>query len=434
MRALLPFLAALLCAAPAAAKPTAAEQKIIRTVDAEQARTVDLLEKLVNQNSGSRNLEGVAAVGRMMRAELEPLGFRVRWVPMAEVGRAGHIVATHTGNGRGKRMLLIGHLDTVFEPDSPFQRFVRQGPDKAEGPGAGDDKGGMAVMVSALRAMHAAGTLKNADITVVLTGDEEDAGDPIAIARRDLIEAGKAADVALDFEGLATQDGKDMGSIARRSAGSWEVRVTAKTGHSSGIFSRGSGNGAIYELARILDAFRRELPETNLTFNVGLVVGGATASLDEAGIRGQATGKTNIIPGIAVAKGDIRTLSQEQEARARAKMEAIVGQPLAGAQAEIKFGDHIYPPMAPTPGNRALLDRLNAVNRDLGLEEMGALDPLKRGAGDISFVAEFTDGLVGLGAASSGDHAPGETVDLASIPRQAKRAALLMTRLSREKR
>jgi len=90
--------------------------------------------------------------------------------------------------------------------------------------------------------------------------------------------------------------------------------------------------------------------------------------------------------------------------------------------------------MAPTAGNKALLDRLNIVNRDLGLAAMGTLDPLKRGAGDISFVAGDVDGLVGLGAASQGDHAPGETVDLTSLDRQAKRAAILMTRLSRESR
>ena len=434
MRPLLSLLAAVvLMHAPAEAKLSPAERKIAAAVDSERERTVSLLERLVNQNSGSRNLAGVEAVGRMMRAELEPLGFDVRWIPMKEVGRAGHIVATHKGNGRGKRMLLIGHLDTVFEPDSPFQRFVRKG-DRAEGPGSGDDKGGMVVMVAALRAMQAAGTLRNAHVTVVLTGDEEDAGDPIAVARRDLMEAGKASDVALDFEGLAQQDGRDMGSIARRSAGSWEVRVTARTGHSSGIFSRSGGNGAIYELARILDAFRKELPEPNLTFNIGLVLGGATASLDEAGIRGTATGKTNIIPAIAIAKGDIRTLSAEQEERVRAKMREIVARPLSGATSEIRFGDHVYPPMAPTPGNRALLDRLNGVNADLGLAPMEALDPLKRGAGDISFVAEYEDGLVGLGTASTGDHAPGETVDLASIPRQAKRAAILMSRLAAEAR
>ncbi|MEA3002293.1 MAG: glutamate carboxypeptidase [Sphingomonadales bacterium] len=434
MRLFLSLLAALLTATPAAAALSPAERKMTETVDHEQGRTIALLERMVNQNSGSMNLAGVEAVGRMVRAELEPLGFQVSWVPMRETGRAGHIVAVHKGGGGGKRMLLIGHLDTVFEPDSPFQLFVRKPGDKAEGPGASDDKGGVAIMVAALRAMQAAGTLAPADVTIVLTGDEEDVGRPVAVARRDLIAAGKATDVALDFEGLAQENGRDMGSIARRSAGSWEIKATGRTGHSSGIFSAAAGNGAIYELARILEAFRTELPEPNLTFNVGLVVGGATAELDAARIRGQATGKTNIIPAAAFARGDIRTLSREQNQRVMAKMRAIVARHLPGTGAEIDFAEDAYPPMAPTAGNQALLDRLNRVNRDLGLAEMGALDPLKRGAGDISFVAEYEDGLVGLGTASTGDHAPGETVDLASIPRQAKRAAILMSRLAREKR
>ena len=432
-----PLLFALLVAAAlpavAEARLTAPETKMLQTIERERERSIDLLEKLVNQNSGSLNLAGVEAVGRMMRAELEPLGFQVRWVPMTEAKRAGHIVAVHKGNGRGKRMLLIGHLDTVFEPDAAFQGFKREG-DKAIGPGVGDDKGGMVVMVAALRAMQAAGTLKDADIEIVLTGDEEDAGDPIEIARRDLVEAGKRADVALDFEGLGEQDGKDMGSISRRSSGGWEIRATGKGGHSSGIFGAGAGNGAIYELARIIAAFRTELPEQNLTFNVGLIAGGSTAALDEAKIRATATGKTNIIPEIAIARGDIRVLSREQEARVKGKMREIVARHMPGTGAEISFDPGGYPPMAPTAGNKALLDRLNVVNRDLGLAEMPALDPLRRGAGDIGFVAEDVDGLVGLGTAGDGSHAAGESVDLPSIDRQAKRAAILMTRLSREKR
>ncbi|HEX8380443.1 MAG TPA: M20/M25/M40 family metallo-hydrolase, partial [Allosphingosinicella sp.] len=344
MKSLLPLLALALAFAPATthAKLSAAEARMVRTVDQEQSRSVALLERLVNQNSGSLNLSGVEAVGRMMRAELEPLGFTVRWVPMAEVGRAGHIVATHRGSGRGRRMLLIGHLDTVFEPDSPFQRFVLKDSGTAEGPGVGDDKGGMVVMVAALRAMHAAGTLKAADIEIVLTGDEEDAGNPIEIARRDLVAAAGRADVALDFEGLAQEEGRDMGSIARRGSASWQVTAKGRTGHSSGIFSPSAGNGAIYELTRILAAFRSELPEPNLTFNVGLVAGGTTAELDRDLIRAAATGKTNIIPPIAIARGDLRALSLEQQQRVMAKMREIVGRHLAGTEAEIAFDDGAY--------------------------------------------------------------------------------------------
>ena len=420
--------------APATAAVTPAETRMMRTIDAEQERTLAMLEKWVNQNSGSLNIEGVTKVGEMLRAELEPLGFAVEWIDMKAAGRAGHIVARHKGNGRGRKMLLIGHLDTVFEPDSPFQKWTRRGND-GEGPGAGDDKGGMAVMVAALRAMHAAGTLKNADIEIVLTGDEEDTGAPIDIARRDLIAAGKRADVALDFEGLSQEDGKDMGSIARRSSGSWTVTVTAKQGHSSGIFSESAGYGAIYELARIIDAFRRELPEDKLTYNVGLLGGGDSATFDKDRIRLSATGKTNIIAPTAVARGDLRAIDQMQIDRTRAKMQAIVAKSLPGAKAEITFDEEGYPPMAETEGSAALLAKLNEVNADMGLPAMEALDPLKRGAADISWVAKDVDaGLNGLGAASRASHAPGETVDIASIWRQAKRAAILMSRLAVEKR
>ena len=423
------FLAATaLLAAPLHARLTPPEARMAATVDAEYERTVALLQKLVDQNSGSMNLAGVEAVGKMVRAELEPLGFTVAWKPMTAIKRAGHLIATRPGKAGARRLLLIGHLDTVFEQDSPFQKFVRTG-DKAEGPGAGDDKGGMVVMIAALRAMRAAGTLDAANIEIVLTGDEEDSGDPIALGRADLIAAGKRADVALDFEGLFVEAGQDMGSIARRSSNSWTLKTSGKTGHSSLIFNDTYGDGAINELTRILAAFRTELPEPNLTFNTGIVAGGASAVLDADGVRATATGKSNVIPSIAIARGDFRTLSEAQTARVKTRMSAIVARHAPGTGAELTFEPGGYPAMAPTPGNRALLDRLNGVNKDLGLAAMPPLDPLRRGAGDISFVANDVDGLIGLGPASSGDHAPGETVDLASMRRQAKRAAILMTRL-----
>jgi glutamate carboxypeptidase len=433
MKLLLIALALLALPVAAEARLAREEQRMAQTIDGEAERSIQLLERLVNQNSGTLNLPGVEAVGAMVRAELEPLGFDVRWVPMGETGRAGHLIATHSGNGRGRRMLLIGHLDTVFEPDSPFQRFERDG-NRATGPGIGDDKGGIVVIVAALRAMHAAGTLRDADVTVVLTGDEERPGSPIAVARRDLIEAGRWADVALEFENLAIEGGRDFGTVARRSSTSWTLRATARTGHSSGIFSEGLGYGAIYEMARILDAFRRELPEPNLTYNVGVIGGGTPAAIDEQGLRVTASGKTNIVAETAIARGDIRTLTPEQEARVRARMQAIVGQHLPQTNAELVFAQDGYPPLPPTEGNRALLRRLNLVNRDLGLPDMPEYDPARRGAADSSFVGQDADVLAGLGAAGGNAHAPGEFVMLDSIPRSAKRAAILMTRLSRERR
>jgi glutamate carboxypeptidase len=417
-------------AAPAMALDRS-EKAMMAAVDKEAARAEQLLEKLVNVNSGTMNLPGVEKVGQMMRTELEELGFTVRWVPMPHVGRAGHLVAEHPG--KGKRMLLIGHLDTVFEPTSPFQAYKRLQGDLAEGPGVNDMKGGLVVMVQALRAMRAAGRLKDAHITIVLTGDEERVGSPRPVSREELLAAARASDVALEFESLARDNGIDHGSIARRSSSSWTLKTTSKSGHSSGIFSKDQGDGAAYELARILAAFRAELPEPNLTFNIGMMLSGESASWNATETGGSLTGKTNIIPPIGLAKGDMRTLSNDQTERVREKMKAIVAKHLPGTEATIEFEDG-YPAMPPTSGSRAVLAKLNQVNKEMGLPQMPELDPLKRGAGDIAYVSHIIDGLIGMGVAGEGSHAPGETIDLKTLPLQAKRSAILMYRLSREKR
>lgn len=426
------FIAAPALALLLSAAASGPETRMKDVIAQEAPRHEALLEKLVRQNSGSLNLAGVKAVGEMMRAELEPLGFTVQWVDMAATGRAGHLIATHKGNGRGQRVLLIGHLDTVFEPDSPFTGWSREG-DRVTGPGVGDDKGGLVVIVATLRAMQAAGTLKNADLKVVLTGDEEKTGAPLELARKDLVEAGKWADVALEYENLAVMGSQEFATTARRSSTNWEIVTTGRTGHSSGIFNESMGYGAVYELARILDEFRRTLPEPNLTFNASVVVGGTPASLDEPGVKGTAEGKTNVIPARAVARGDLRSLSPEQDARIKAAMEAIVAKHLPGTDGSIRFFEG-YPSMPPTAGNRALMGKLNQVNRDLGLPEMQEMDPAKRGAADSSFVAADAVTLGGMGVSGGGAHAVGEWVDLKSLPRQALRSAALISRLTAEPR
>lgn len=175
----------LLAASPAIAEVSAPERRILAATDAGTDYDLALLEKLVAKNSGTRNVEGVKKVRDMVVPELTALGFKATWVPMDSVKRAGHLIAVHKGKAGTTRMLLIGHLDTVFEPISPFQASTREG-DQLHGPGAGDDKGGIVVMLAALRAMKTAGTLADANIEVVLTGDEEASGSPISISPRTL--------------------------------------------------------------------------------------------------------------------------------------------------------------------------------------------------------------------------------------------------------
>lgn len=414
----------------AAAPLSSTEQAIVAAVKARRDPALALLERAVDINSGTMNHEGVRAVGKVFGAELAALGFTTRWIDMPPaMQRAGHLLAEHPGT-HGKRILLLGHLDTVFEKDSPVQAWRRNG-DRVRGQGVNDMKGGDVIIIEALRALQAAGALDGAAITVLFTGDEENAGDPIAVSRADMVAAAKRSDVALSFEAtVVDKEGNATGTIGRRSASSWEVQVRGKQGHSSGIFSQEAGYGAIYEAARIVDAFRREVPEPDLTFSPGLIVGGTRAALDEGHAHGTAQGKTNVIPATATIVGDMRYLSYEQRDRAHAKMQAIVAQNLPGTSATIAFHD-AYPPMSPTAGNRKLLEAYSQASADAGLGKVAALPPGLRGAGDIQFVAPLIDSLDGLGAAGNGAHSPDEDLDIASIERATIRTALLLYRLTR---
>lgn len=411
---------------------------MIRAIDAGTPGSISLLEQMVNINSGTMNLAGVVAVKDLLQPKIEALGFKVEWHPMEGIDhRAGDLVATHAcpaGPGKcGKRILAIGHMDTVFEPASPFQRYsVVPGSDGkvGTGPGVNDMKGGLVVMLLALHAMKAAGALEHAEITIVLSGDEERHGTPVEVSRKDMIDAAKHSDVAFEYESGGEIDGKDVASISRRSAESWRLETTGKSGHSSGIFNATMGDGAIYEMTRILDGFRTQLGEPGLTYNVGLIAGGSTATSNANEAGAIATGKSNVIAAQALADGDLRCYSEEQATRVKAKMQAIVAQHLPQTSAKLVFGDG-YPAMAPTAAGHALVAQLNAVNATLGLPAEAEMDPMLRGAGDIAFVAPYVPGLVGTGATGRGAHAEGETVFLDSIPKQAKRAALLMYRMQR---
>lgn len=426
-------LSALVClAVPGAssAQLSPEEEAIARYIDGHVDETIDLLEELVNINSGTLNLEGVRQVGDVLREEFDALGFETRWIDFpASVNRAGHLYAERTGS-QGRRLLLIGHLDTVFEEDDAFQTFERRG-NVGVGPGTDDMKGGDVVMVLALQALASVGALDDVTIRVVVTGDEERPGEPLELVRRDLIEAARQSDVALGFEGGIRDAEGDWGTISRRSASGWTLTVSGTQAHSSQIFSDDVGAGAIFEASRILNDFYDEVRgEQYLTFNAGMIVGGTDVAYDPDTAGGTAFGKTNVVPRDVIVAGGIRTISQEQLERGRAAMRAVVERHLPHTSARIEFSEG-YPAMAPTEGNAALLDLYNRGSEALGLGTLKTLDPSRRGGADISFVAPYVDGLAGMGTVGTGAHSPAERVDLSTIPTQAKRAAILMYRLTR---
>lgn len=414
-----------------AQKLTQNEKKVIDIIDKNNDYAIDLLEKIVNINSGTLNLKGVKKVGDVLATEFESIGFKASWIPMPEeVNRAGHLFCElNTGNVKGKKLLLIGHLDTVFEEDSPFQEFKREG-NTVYGPGVDDMKGGNIIIYAALKSLYEAGLLKNTQIIVAFTGDEENVGDPVSISRRDLIDASKRSDIALGFEGAS---GLNYATVARRSSGSWVLKTEGVRSHSSGIFTENVGAGAIFEMSRILASFYHELQEKNLTFNPSIVVGGTSVNFDGMQSKGDAVGKNNIVPQETMVQGDIRCLSNEQIETTVNKMKAIVSSNnLPQTKASISF-DLKYPSMKPTPGNYAVLSVLDGVSKAMNQGPVAAYDPGKRGAGDISFVADNLDCLDGLGTMGGGSHTPNENMDLTYFKDLTKRAALLIYRLIKTK-
>ncbi|HEU4936465.1 MAG TPA: M20/M25/M40 family metallo-hydrolase [Vicinamibacterales bacterium] len=404
------------------------ERALAAYIEAHNHESLALLERVVNINSGTQNFEGVREVGRVFGAELERLGFQTRWVDGAAFKRAGHLVADHPG--AGPRILLIGHLDTVFEKDSPFQKFERIDERSARGPGIIDMKGGDVVMIGALRALQSIGVLKSMNVIVVMTGDEEDSGDPLTAAREALISAAKGADLAIGFE-----DGPAdprLAVTARRGTMGWQVRSHGTPAHSSQIFRDDIGYGAVYELARIVNAFRERLAgEAHLTFNPGVMLGGTSVDFDPVQLRGSAFGKTNVVAEHALVSGDLRALSREQFDKAKQTMTEIVAGSLPHTSSTITFDDG-YPPMAPTEGNARLLAMYDQASRDLGFGTVTAVTPDRAGAADVSFVAaEVTTIIDGVGLMGHDDHTVKETADLSTLPSQTKRMAVLLYRLSK---
>ena len=410
-----------------AQKISRTEKKILENVSKNHDEAIVFLEKIVNMNSGTMNLQGVREVGVEFEVELKALGFETRWSEMPkEMYRAGHLFAERKGT-KGKKLLLIGHLDTVFEEDSPFQTYVSQDT-IALGPGAEDMKGGDIIMLYALKALHEAGALDDTQFIIALHGDEEETGKPLSISRKDIIDAGKRSDIALGFEGST---GFNDATIARRGSSGWKLETTGIRAHSAGIFSERSGAGAIFEMSRILNQFYEQLHEEKfLTFNPGVMLAGTFVDYDNANFKGTAYGKSNVIPQSAIVTGGLRFITEEQKEKTRETMTEIVADHYPKTGAEIIFWDS-YPAMPPTDGNMKVMEVLSQVSIDMNQGAVKAFDPLKRGAADISFVAKYTDGIDGLGAMGGGGHTPQEYVDLTTFETLTKRTALLIYRLTR---
>ena len=359
---------------PSAQEPlSAAGAAIVAAVNDGNSAALALLERVVNINSGTQNFAACAQVGALFRAEFDALGFKTEWVDGASWNRAGHLVATHPGPS--PKVLLIGHLDTVFEPTARFRQLERSRRRSRARSRHHRHEGRR--RRHAARAEGAEGGRRARSHEHHRRDDRRRGSARPAhcrSAREALVDGGEGRRGCASDSRMATAIPAHA-VIARRGTTSWRLEVTGTAGHSSQVFGPELGAGAIYEAARIVNGFRERLAgEPHLTFNPGVFLGGTPVDFDAATSGGTASGKTNVVRRAPLVTGDLRALTAEQFEKAKQAMRAVVAQSLPRTSAEITFDDG-YPPLAPTAGNEKLLVMYDQASRDLGLGSVAGRQP-----------------------------------------------------------
>ena len=388
--------------APAQAEP---QPEVYQQAIGYKGEALQLLERLVNIDSGTGDVEGLSQVSAVVTEELEKLGAKVQTFPASPaVGR--NLVATFTGKGR-TRILLMAHMDTVFKAgtakDKPFQ--VRG--TRAYGPGVMDDKGGIVAGLYALKILQQLQFKDYGRITLLLNTNEETGSE----GSRALIEAqARDSDFTLNLEPGRPADGL---VVWRKGSGTAKVEVFGKAAH-AGV-APDSGRNATMEVAhQILQLGQLGDREKQTTINFSVIE----------------TGKaTNVIADHAVAYGDVRAAVPEEFDRIEKDL-ARVSQNQLIPDTQVKTSlIRSFPPMPKSPQSEALATQAQAIYQELGkqltLEGSG-------GAADASLSAGVgTPTLDGFGIVGGNIHTPEEYAELESVTPRLYLLARMLMELSR---
>ena len=397
------------------------EQELVEWLEGEESGMIALLERITNINTGSLNKAGMAELAEIFSTELRGLGFNVDALPGGliempscpgtnyDIDLADHLLASKPGNGT--RLLLMGHLDTVFRFDSPFQSY-RQDGDRVFGPGVADMKGGLVVMLYALKALHAQGLLQDMDISVLLNSDEEMGS---LSSRQYVEEQAREHDFGLVYESSGTNN------LVRQRKGLGQARfvVNGRASHAGGAHEQ--GRSAIKELAyKIVEIENLTDYETGVTVNVGIVSGGESR---------------NTVAPCAEALIDLRYPTPEQGVETAAQFEEIFGQvysyPVDSGEISTNSWVSLHrPPKIPTEESDYLLEKTRAIGRLLG-QELGVTDSGGGTDGSLSQAVGLPT-LDSLGIAGTGAHTIREEARLSSLLERAQLNAVLIARLAAE--
>jgi len=380
-------------ASTAAAAPAAApskDAKLWAAAEAARPAELKLLEEVVNVDSGTGDVEGGRRIAAILSARLKAMGFAIESVKAEAPGLPDNTVATLTGTGKG-RILLVGHIDTVFEPGTVAKRPFCVDAEKAYGPGVSDEKGGVVQGVYALQLLHDMG-FKDFKQIVFLIETSEERG---SVGTHQLLDKLIAdADVELNLE---PGDLPDVLTVWRKGGRTFHIDVQGRAAH-AGIAPQ-DGRNAISELMHQLQA-DDVFPKSGdgLTANVTVI---------EGGTRG------NIIPDHASALINVRVRDKADYGRVQAVLEKNAMTTVVPDTKVTVTGEPSYGPLANNPGTEALADQAEKIYASLGLK-------ITRGGngGSSESAVAFEGGipaLDGLGPAAGGFHSPSEFLVLGTV-------------------
>jgi glutamate carboxypeptidase len=366
-------------------------EQVFRAAQANRDAALQLLQQIVNIDSGTGDAAGGAKVEAVLAARLSQLGAEVRTEPAEAPGLPDNLVAVFHGSGKG-RILIIAHIDTVFGPGTALARPFRTDKDRAYGPGVGDEKAGVVNAVTALKILHDMRFKNFATITLLLD-DSEERGSP---GSTQLIKTlARQHDVEFNME---PGDPPDALTVWRKGSAGIRIQVKGRAAH-AGMAPQDGRNAAlelIHQISGIDGAFPHSGP--GITVNLTVLRAGE---------------RTNIIPDLAEATVNVRFRKPEEFDAVLAKMEANA-QVKAIPDTSVSIShDPNYPPLTENIQIDALAARARAIYAEIGktVELSG-----NGGASESALaMAEGTPALDGLGYVGGDFHTDHEWIDLNSV-------------------
>ena len=382
------------------------ERAISERVASQQGQMLDLLAELVTQESGTYDKADVDALGRILRCELEGLDFVVETVPQTQYG--DHVVGRRPSRN-GRSMLLVGHMDTVFPHGTIRERPFRVEAGRAYGPGVFDMKGGIVIMLAALRALRDASAPAFADtgITVFLNGDEEvlsPTSSPL------IVEEARRAHLACVLEPCGPNGGY---VFVRKGVGKFYLRVHGRASHAGRDPEKGAS--ANLEMAHKVTRLHALTDfDSGTTVNVGVMRGGERA---------------NVVCPEAYAEIDLRAFTPGAAEATIAEMRGIAAESMVpGTTAEF-WGSLQFPPLPRKPANEKLFGLVQQVARVVGFE---AVEYITGGGSDGNHTGQVVPTMDGMGARGDGAHSDREYMLVDSLVERAQVLALFLERWTKE--